>query len=48
MKNANGQMILTHRGGGSGGYLDFVFRSAAKDLFGIEVEQDPLQFKVTK
>ena len=30
--------VYSHRGGGSGGYLDFVFRSAAKKLFGVLVE----------
>ena len=33
MKDENGQMILTHLGSGSGGYLDYVFRSVAKELF---------------
>jgi len=26
-------MIVAHRGSGSGGYLGYVFRSAAKELF---------------
>ena len=48
MKDENGQMILTHRGSGSGGYLDYVFRSAAKELFNIETSNEPLEFKMTK
>ncbi len=48
MKDENGQMILTHRGSGSGGYLDYVFRSAAKELFNINMNDEPLEFKVTK
>lgn len=48
MKDENGQMILAHRGSGSGGYLDYVFRSAAKELFQIDMNADPLEFKVTK
>ncbi len=41
-------MILAHRGSGSGGYLDYVFRSAAKELFNIDINDEPLEFKVTK
>jgi len=48
MKDENGQMILTHRGSGSGGYLDYVFRSAAKELFNIDTNDEPLEFKMTK
>jgi predicted rRNA methylase YqxC with S4 and FtsJ domains len=48
MKDENGQMILTHRGSGSGGYLDYVFRSAAKEFFNIDMGDKPLEFKVTK
>ena len=48
MKDENGQMILTHRGGGSGGYLDYVFRSAAKELFNIDTNDQPLEFKTTR
>jgi hypothetical protein len=48
MKDENSQMILTHRGSGSGGYLDYVFRSAAKELFNIDLNNEPLEFKVTK
>lgn len=31
--------------GGSGGYLDFIFRSAAKELFNVDVPNGPLPFK---
>jgi len=48
MKDENDQMILTHRGSGSGGYLDYVFRSAAKELFDIDTNDEPLEFKMTK
>lgn len=48
MKDENDQMILTHRGSGSGGYLDYVFRSAAKELFNIDTNDQPLEFKATK
>ena len=48
MKDENGQMILTHRGSGSGGYLDYVFRSAAKELFNIEMDDKPLEFKMAR
>ena len=48
MKGENGQMILTHRGSGSGGYLDYVFRSAAKELFNIELDDKPLEFKIAR
>jgi hypothetical protein len=37
-------MILAHRGSGSGGYLDYVFRSAAKELFNIDINDEPLEF----
>lgn len=33
------QEPTSHRGGGSGGYLDHVFRHAAQELFGIHVEE---------
>jgi len=36
--------VYSHRGGGSGGYLDFIFRSVAKKMFGVDVE-GPLKFK---
>ncbi len=48
MKDENNQMILTHRGSGSGGYLDYVFRSAAKELFNIDLNNEPLEFTVIK
>ncbi|XP_076813276.1 cytosolic Fe-S cluster assembly factor narfl-like [Clavelina lepadiformis] len=33
------ETLLNHSGGGSGGYLDYVYRSAAKELFGITVDK---------
>lgn len=48
MKDENGQLILTHRGSGSGGYLDYVFRSAAKELFNIELDDKPLEFTIAR
>lgn len=48
MRDENDQLILTHRGSGSGGYLDYVFRSAAKELFNIELDDKPLEFKMAK
>ncbi|XP_055991171.1 cytosolic iron-sulfur assembly component 3 [Sorex fumeus] len=33
------QEITSHRGGGSGGYLEHVFRYAARELFGIHVDE---------
>ncbi|CAG5095935.1 Oidioi.mRNA.OKI2018_I69.XSR.g14407.t1.cds [Oikopleura dioica] len=30
----DGDVIYSHRGGGSGGYLDYIYRSAAESLFG--------------
>ncbi|CAF3136020.1 unnamed protein product [Rotaria socialis] len=48
MKDEYGQMILTHRGSGSGGYLDYIFRCAAKELFNIDMDSAPLEFKATK
>lgn len=48
MKDEHGQLILAHRGSGSGGYLDYVFRSAAKELFNIDMNNESLEFKVTK
>lgn len=35
--------IYSHRGGGSGGYLDYIFRSAAKTFYDVDVTSD-LQF----
>jgi len=48
MKDENGQMILTHLGSGSGGYLVYVFRSVAKELFNIDINDELLEFKATK
>ena len=48
MQDENGQMILTHRGSGSGGYLDYVFRSTAKEVFNIDTDDKPLEFKNDK
>lgn len=48
MKDENNRMILTHRGTGSGGYLDYVFRFAAKELFHVDMDDKPLEFKTTK
>lgn len=33
------QEPASHRGGGSGGYLEHVFRHAAQELFGIHVDE---------
>lgn len=33
------QEPTSHRGGGSGGYLEHVFRHAARELFGIHVDE---------
>ncbi|XP_039102658.1 cytosolic iron-sulfur assembly component 3 isoform X1 [Hyaena hyaena] len=33
------QELSSHRGGGSGGYLEHVFRHAARELFGIHVDE---------
>jgi len=48
MKNQANQMILTHRGTESGGYLDYVFRSAAKELFNVDIDDKPLEFKTIR
>ena len=48
MKDDHDHMILTHRGSGSGGYLDYVFRSAARELFNVQINDEPLEFKVIK
>ena len=37
-------IFISNQGGGSGGYLDFIFRSAARTLFGVEVEGE-LEYK---
>ncbi|XP_068002603.1 cytosolic iron-sulfur assembly component 3-like [Melanerpes formicivorus] len=38
--------LTTHSGGGSGGYLEHIYRHAAKELFGIQV--DTVQYKALK
>lgn len=40
----NNEIIYSHRGGGSGGYLDYIYRTSAKELFGIDVQKN-LEFK---
>ncbi|XP_068964352.1 cytosolic iron-sulfur assembly component 3 isoform X3 [Petaurus breviceps papuanus] len=35
---ATGEELLGHQGGGSGGYLEHIFRYAAQELFGIQVD----------
>ncbi|XP_043944882.1 cytosolic iron-sulfur assembly component 3 [Protopterus annectens] len=37
---------LSHSGGGSGGYLEHIFRHAAKELFGMEVKE--IAYKILK
>ncbi|XP_047569226.1 cytosolic iron-sulfur assembly component 3 isoform X2 [Lutra lutra] len=37
--SASAQEPTSHRGGGSGGYLEHVFRHAARELFGIHVDE---------
>lgn len=37
--SASAQEPTSHRGGGSGGYLEHVFRHAAQELFGIHVTE---------
>ncbi|XP_072457350.1 cytosolic iron-sulfur assembly component 3 isoform X1 [Notamacropus eugenii] len=34
----SGEELLGHQGGGSGGYLEHIFRYAAQELFGIQVD----------
>ena len=38
--------LIGHSGGGSGGYLEHVYKYAARELFGIQVEE--LQYKTLK
>ncbi|KFV61373.1 Cytosolic Fe-S cluster assembly factor NARFL, partial [Dryobates pubescens] len=38
--------LTTHSGGGSGGYLEHIYKHAAKELFGIQV--DTVQYKALK
>ena len=44
--NVNGGELLSHAGGGSGGYLHHVFKHTAKQLFGEEVKE--LTYKTLK
>lgn len=37
--NMSAQEPTSHSGGGSGGYLEHVFRHAAQELFGIHVDK---------
>ncbi|XP_032856251.2 cytosolic iron-sulfur assembly component 3 [Tyto alba] len=43
---AAGEALTSHAGGGSGGYLEHVYKHAAKELFGIQV--DTVQYKPLK
>ncbi|XP_053133082.1 cytosolic iron-sulfur assembly component 3 [Hemicordylus capensis] len=36
--SVSGEQLLGHSGGGSGGYLEHIYKYAAKELFGIQVE----------
>ncbi|NXG09697.1 NARFL factor, partial [Sakesphorus luctuosus] len=40
------EQLSTHTGGGSGGYLEHIYRHAAKELFGIQV--DTIEYKPLK
>ncbi|XP_062999172.1 cytosolic iron-sulfur assembly component 3 [Elgaria multicarinata webbii] len=40
------EQLVGHSGGGSGGYLEHIYKYAAKELFGIQVEE--LQYKTLK
>nr|XP_060627547.1 cytosolic Fe-S cluster assembly factor narfl-like [Anolis sagrei ordinatus] len=40
------QLLKGHSGGGSGGYLEHIYKHAAKELFGIQVEE--IQYKTLK
>ncbi|XP_071427426.1 cytosolic iron-sulfur assembly component 3 [Pithys albifrons albifrons] len=44
--SATAEQLSTHSGGGSGGYLEHIFRHAAKELFGIQV--DTIEYKPLK
>lgn len=39
--------IYKHEGGGSGGYLEYTMRHAAKELFGLSYVE-PLEYKVMR
>ncbi|NXD82253.1 NARFL factor, partial [Halcyon senegalensis] len=43
---AAGEQLTSHAGGGSGGYLEHIYKHAAKELFGIQV--DTIQYKPLK
>ena len=46
---SSGQLVTsTHSDGGSGGYLEFVFRFAAKELYDVTIPDGPLPFKQGK
>ncbi|XP_010001848.1 PREDICTED: cytosolic Fe-S cluster assembly factor NARFL [Chaetura pelagica] len=44
--SAAGEQLTSHSGGGSGGYLEHIYKHAAKELFGIHV--DTIQYKPLK
>ncbi len=44
--NVCGEELLGHAGSGSGGYLHHIYKHAAKQLFGVEV--DELVYKTMK
>ncbi|NXG66497.1 NARFL factor, partial [Hemiprocne comata] len=44
--SAAGEELTSHSGGGSGGYLEHIYKYAAKELFGIHV--DTIQYKPLK
>ncbi|NWV79581.1 NARFL factor, partial [Dasyornis broadbenti] len=46
MLSSASEELSTHRGGGSGGYLEHIFRHAAQELFGIHV--DTIHYKPLK
>ncbi|KFP72721.1 Cytosolic Fe-S cluster assembly factor NARFL, partial [Acanthisitta chloris] len=45
-RNAAAEELSTHSGGGSGGYLEHIYKHAAKELFGIQV--DTIEYKPLK
>ncbi|NXM78082.1 NARFL factor, partial [Serilophus lunatus] len=46
LSSAAAEELSTHPGGGSGGYLEHIYRHAAKELFGIQV--DTIEYKPLK
>ncbi|NXK92869.1 NARFL factor, partial [Formicarius rufipectus] len=46
LSSAAAEQLSTHSGGGSGGYLEHIYRHAAKELFGIQV--DTIEYKTLK